>query len=392
MTGLQEGGSHHLLQGREARLVERPAGAVHGQVLLGGDLLLDVQPQVAPLVLEVVDGALGVAQEVDAALDLGPELLPAHGVSPQGFRPIQGAEMPDHIPDQRLGLVIGEVGLPLPARCWHRLRGCGRGGRGTIEPRSPLLSVSSWGKHGAAGARGSRGGGSRSNGPRGIHGRGGLGRGGSKEPLRHTTRQGGTSSPRPGTWEGRKGKGSGGWWQSIAPQGPCDRQGYGGRPQPSPTRGIRGPQPATGGTGRITDTVTRAAVPLQAPRGHGERCGAAHRATGRASGPWGGVSASPRAMRSSSGPWGAARVAHSVPHTRLCRSPRAVAGATATTSAPQPLLLGHRESFGHAQHPGSMARTLAMAAAVAKASRLHGHSKDLGRGAGVGPRRRLWPR
>ncbi|XP_040406097.1 uncharacterized protein LOC121066533 [Cygnus olor] len=35
-------------------------------------------PGVAPLVLEVVDGALGVAQEVDAALDLGPELLPPH--------------------------------------------------------------------------------------------------------------------------------------------------------------------------------------------------------------------------------------------------------------------------------------------------------------------------
>lgn len=153
-----------------------------------------------------------------------------------------------------------------------------------------------------------------------------------------------------------------------------------------------GPPARTRGTGRITDTVTRAAVPLQAPRGHGERCGAAHRATGRASRPWAGVSASPRAMRSSSGPWGAARVAHSVPHTRLCRSPRAVAGATATTSAPQPLLLGHRESFGHAQHSESTARTLAMAAAVAKASRLHGHSKDLGRGAGVGPWRRLWPR
>nr|XP_031360004.1 uncharacterized protein LOC116183282 [Lonchura striata domestica] len=81
VAGLQEGGSHHLLQGREARLVERPPGAVHGQVLLGGDLLLDVQPQVAPLVLEVVDGALGVAQEVDAALDLGPELLPPHRTS-----------------------------------------------------------------------------------------------------------------------------------------------------------------------------------------------------------------------------------------------------------------------------------------------------------------------
>ncbi|XP_074878517.1 uncharacterized protein LOC142028576 [Buteo buteo] len=81
VAGLQEGGSHHLLQGREAWLVERPAGAVHGQVLLGGDLFLDVQPQVAPLVLEVVDGAFGVAQEVDAALDLGPELLPPHGTS-----------------------------------------------------------------------------------------------------------------------------------------------------------------------------------------------------------------------------------------------------------------------------------------------------------------------
>ncbi|XP_064364127.1 uncharacterized protein LOC112993724 [Dromaius novaehollandiae] len=35
VAGLQEGGSHHLLQGREARLVERPASTVHRQVLLG---------------------------------------------------------------------------------------------------------------------------------------------------------------------------------------------------------------------------------------------------------------------------------------------------------------------------------------------------------------------
>lgn len=220
--------------------------------------------------------------------------------------------MPDHIPDQRLGLVIGEVGLPLPARRWHRLRGCGRGGRGTIEPRSPLLSVSSWGKHGAAGARGSRGGGSRSNGPRGIHGRGGLGRGGSKEPLRHTTRQGGTSSPRPGTWEGRKGKGSGGWWQSIAPQGPCGRQGYRGRPGPLQPELSGAPSQLLGGTEGVTVTVTWAVVPQRAPQGHGERLGATHRATGRASRPWGGISATRRAMRSSSGPQGAALVAHSV--------------------------------------------------------------------------------
>ncbi|XP_074429495.1 uncharacterized protein LOC141738203 [Larus michahellis] len=211
-----------------------------------GPALQDAETQVAPLVLEVVDGAFGVAQEVDAALDLGPELLPPHGTSVSVssleklaflFRPdagiaceaaaeVEGAQL-NLGPHSSLSAPGGNMGLREP-------EGAAEEG---AEARAPEASMAgeAWAGEDLK---------SRFGTPRGR---------GAPHPL----------APAREHLGGEKRKGQR-WVAAVR----ADGEG----PRPSPTRGTRGP-PASyhGGRGE--------------GRGHGARIGTAARATARTSGP-----------------------------------------------------------------------------------------------------------
>lgn len=146
-------------------------------------------------------------------------------------------------------------------------------------------------------------------------------------------------------------------------------------------------------------------------QGHGECLGATQRGASSPSGRWGvpqghgeGLGTALRAMGSTARPWRASLAARQVPPgCGLGKHPGAVAGATATTSAPQQLLLGHGEDLGHGQHLRSTTGTVVMASTSALWQGGFGQStRDTGQGFGVavktlakkqvlGPWRRLWP-
>lgn len=146
------------------------------------------------------------------------------------------------------------------------------------------------------------------------------------------------------------------------PTGSLRQRGGGGvtagTPSPlHPTTGTQGPQPATTGGAAERVVVMGCAVgPWHgpAPRGHGECLRATLRGASSPSGRWGapqGLGTALRATGSTARPWRASLAARRVPPGRgLGKRPGAVAGATAATSAPQQLLLGHGEDLGQGQH------------------------------------------